>query len=134
MIKTVFNHLSLNVSDSKISFPFYKDLLLFLSYKIIHEDKTHLGMRNGPTDIWLKETPAEHKSAGYHRKRTGITHFCFGVKKREDVERFHKEFLISRKIKTLYGTPSAFPQYTPDYYAVFFEDPNRIKIEVAFVR
>lgn len=25
-----------------------------------------------------------------------------------------------------------FPQYTPDYYAVFFEDPDRIKLEVAF--
>ena len=49
------------------------------------------------------------------------------------MDRFHKEFLKPRKIKTLYSTPKKFPEYTKDYYAVFFEDPDRIKLEVCFI-
>lgn len=131
-IKTTFNHLGLHVSDAKRSFPFYKDLLIFLGYCVVCEDES-LGMRNGPTDIWLKETPAPHKTKGYHRKNTGLNHICFGAKSRADVDKFCKEFLKPRGIKTLYGSPKAFPKYTPEYYAVYFEDPDRIKIEVAFV-
>ena len=132
-IKTSFNHLGLHVSDSKRSFPFYKDLLIFLGYHIVHEKKNHLGMRNGPTDVWLQETPEKHKTQKYHRKNTGLTHICFGVKSRELVDTFYREFLQPRAIPTLYASPKAFPEYTPEYYAVYFEDPDRIKIEVAFV-
>jgi len=53
-IKTSFNHLQIYVSDRKISFPFYKELLTYLGYNVINEDETHLGMRDEPTDIWLQ--------------------------------------------------------------------------------
>lgn len=42
------------------------------------------------------------------------------------------EFLVTNKIPTLYGTPKLFPEYEEGYYAVFFEDPDRIKLEVAY--
>lgn len=32
-----------------------------------------------------------------------------------------------------HGTPREFPDYRPGYYAVFFEDPDRLKLEVAHV-
>lgn len=132
-IESTFNHIGLHVSDAKRSFPFYKDLLSFLGYHIICDDEGHLGMRNGPTDMWLKETSAHHKANGYHRRNTGLTHICFGVRSRADVDKFYRDFLKPRGILTLYGSPKAFPEYTPEYYAVYFEDPDRIKIEVAFV-
>ena len=31
---------------------------------------------------------------------------------------------------SLYRTPREFPEYRPGYYAVFFEDPDRLKLEV----
>ncbi len=37
-----------------------------------------------------------------------------------------------RGIVALYGGARAYPSYTADYYAVYFEDSDRIKIEVAF--
>jgi hypothetical protein len=33
----------------------------------------------------------------------------------------------------LYGGPREYPEYAAAYYAVFFEDPDRIKLEVAHV-
>ena len=44
-----------------------------------------------------------------------------------------KEFLKKNKINTLYNTLKKFPEYKKDYYAVFFEDPDKIKLEVTYV-
>ena len=130
-MKTTLNHLQIYVSDRRTSFPFYRELLTYLGYRVIHEDESHLGMRNEPTDIWLKETPEENKDN--RRKNTGIDHIAFGVSKKEDVDRFCQEFLIPRNIKPLYDSPRHFPEYTETYYAVYFKDPDRIKLEVVFL-
>lgn len=132
VIKTSFNHLQIYVSDKKVSFPFYKELLTYLDYKIVCEDSS-LGMRNEPTDIWLKEVPQENKNKLFNRRNIGVNHIAFGVSKKEDVDKFCKEFLIPRKIKLLYNSPRHFPEYTEKYYAVYFEDPDKIKLEVVFL-
>jgi len=132
-IKTTFNHLQIYVSDRKTSFPFYKELLTYLGYRVVDEDDICLGMRNEPTDIWLKEAPKKFKANKYHRKNVGVNHLAFGVSKKEDVDKFYQEFLIPHGIKPLYNTPKRFPEYTEQYYAIFFEDPDRIKLEVVFL-
>ena len=63
----------------------------------------------------------------------GINHLAFWVARRDDVDRFRDEFLLARGLPVLYGTPREFPEYRPGYYAVFFEDPDRLKLEVAHV-
>jgi len=55
------------------------------------------------------------------------------VRARGDVERFVAEFMRPRRITALYESPRDYPEYRPGYYAVFFEDPDRLKIEVAHV-
>lgn len=132
-IETSFNHLQIYISNPKLSIPFYKELLTYLGYIIVKEDKTHLGMRNGPTDIWLKESPLDSKSLGFNRRNVGINHLAFGVSKKEDVDKFYREFLLPHGIKPLYNSPRQFPEYTKRYYAVYFEDPDRIKLEVVFL-
>ena len=131
-IKTSFNHIQIYVSDKKVSFPFYKELLTYLGYKTVCEDNS-LGMRNKPTDIWLKEAPKENKNKPFSRRNIGVNHIAFSVSKKEDVDKFCKEFLIPRKIKLLYNSPRPFPEYTDKYYAVYFEDPDKIKLEVVFL-
>lgn len=69
----------------------------------------------------------------FHRKNTGVNHMAFKVNSREDVDKFYGEFLKDRNMGTLYGSPKEFPEYAKGYYAVFFEDPDRIKLEVLFM-
>ena len=123
----------MNVGDARVSLPFYKDLLGYLEYRVLHETPHLAGFSDGATAIWLVETDRRHEQAGFHRKRTGINHLAFRVERREDVDRFSKEFMRPRGIAALYGTPRDFPEYAEGYYAVFFEDPDRIKLEVAHV-
>ncbi len=131
-MKTSLYHLQINISNAQKSIPFYKDLLGYFEYKIIDESDSHLGATNGTTDFWLIETEDTFKAAAFHRKQTGLNHLAFRVNTKEDVETFVNEFLKPRNITPLYSSPKDYPEYSQNYYAVFFEDPDRIKLEVVF--
>ncbi len=126
-------HIQVNVRDAAVSLPFWKALLDYLEYRTVLEERDIAGFSNGTTDLWIMATDGAHAGAGFHRKRPGLNHVAFRVEQRGDVDRFCHEFLEVRGIPTLYGPPRDFPEYTPGYYAVFFEDPDRLKIEVAHV-
>ena len=125
-------HVQINVSNAKESLLFYKNLFAFLGYHIIDQSPSHLGVSNGTTDFWIIETEKAHQSKGFHRKNTGINHLAFRVSSRSDVDTFVEKFLAPAKISPLYGGPREFPEYDKGYYAVFFEDPDRLKLEVTF--
>jgi catechol 2,3-dioxygenase-like lactoylglutathione lyase family enzyme len=123
-------HVQLNVADAAVSLPFYRALLGYFDYRVMVEEAGMLGMSNGTTDFWLAGTDGRHASRRFHRKAPGLNHVAFRVTRRDDVDRFVEEFLAARGIATLYGGPREYPEYRPGYYAVFFEDPDRLKLEV----
>jgi catechol 2,3-dioxygenase-like lactoylglutathione lyase family enzyme len=125
-MKAHLYHIQLNVSDVS----FYRDLLVFLEYRIIDEGPDHFGATDGSTDFWIIRTGSPYGALPYHRKAPGLNHLAFAVAAPQDVDRFCREFLAERKIQPLYGSPRLFPEYHPNYYAVYFEDPDRIKLEV----
>lgn len=106
-------------------------MLSLLGYKV-KEQWEMLEMTNGDSEIIFYETAQKYRAIKYHRKETGLNHLAFAVSSKEEVDQFVSEFLKVRNITTLYGSPKAFPQYTKGYYAVYFEDPDRIKIEVVY--
>jgi catechol 2,3-dioxygenase-like lactoylglutathione lyase family enzyme len=132
-MKASVYHVQLNVADAKVSGPFYRELLGYLEYRVVVRTGEVLGMSNATTDFWIIQTPGERVAAGFHRKGPGLNHVAFRVGRREDVDRFHDEFLKARGITALYGGPREYPEYRPGYYAVFFEDPDRLKLEVVYV-
>jgi catechol 2,3-dioxygenase-like lactoylglutathione lyase family enzyme len=133
-VKAQVYHLQINVRDPKVSLPFYRDLLGYLEYRTVYQTDTVAGFSaEGSADIWVIGTDPAHVGQGFHRKRTGLNHLALRVARHEDVDRFHDEFMAPRRLRSLYQTPRAFPEYRPGYYAVFFEDPDRLKLEVVHV-
>ena len=126
-------HLQLNVRDADIALPFYRALLAYLDYRVTYEAPGVLGMSNSTTDFWLIATPPDRRRHAPHRKNPGLNHVALRVTSRADVDRFHEEFLKARGIPTLYGGPREYPEYRPGYYAVFFEDPDRLKLEIVHI-
>jgi glyoxylase I family protein len=126
-------HVQLNVRDAGVSLPFYRALLDYLDYRVTHDGPDVLGMSNGTTDFWLIATPSDRRRHAPHRKNPGLNHVAWRVTSRGDVDRFHEDFLKSRGLPALYGGPREYPEYRPGYYAVFFEDPDRLKLEVVHV-
>lgn len=125
-------HISLNVSDPKVSFVFYKRLFKYFGYIIFAAGKGYIAFRKkGTPDFWLRSTEKKYLKNKFHRKNTGLNHLAWHAKSKKEVDQFTEKFLIPNRIKPLYGGPKLYPQYTRDYYAVYFEDPNRIKLEFA---
>lgn len=132
-MKSFVYHLQLNVTQAERSLPFYRELLGYLGYTSIDEGADYLGMSNGTADLWLIESELEHRANGFHRKNPGINHLAFGVGSRGAVDQFASGFLAPRAIRPLYDSPREFPEYRPGYYAVFFEDPDRVKLEIVYI-
>lgn len=132
-MRSRIGHIYLYVSDLDTSYNFYKSLLEFLGYKETLKKDWGFAFENSGTSIWFEKTRSKHLSEGYHRQRTGLNHLAFRVDSKEDVDILHKNFIQMRGLNTLYETPRLFPEYHEEmYYAVFFEDPDRIKLEVAY--
>jgi catechol 2,3-dioxygenase-like lactoylglutathione lyase family enzyme len=132
-MKPCLYHVQINVGDAAVSIPFYRALFGYFEYTTIVEANDMLGVSNGTTDFWMVATPRDRQGARFHRKNPGLNHLCFGVRVRADVDRFVAEFMTPHSLAALYNSPREYPEYRPGYYAVFFEDPDRLKIEVAHV-
>ena len=132
-MKASLYHVQINVGDPVATIPFYRALFGYLEYTTIMETPDMLGVSNGGTNFWVIATPAERRGAGFHRKNIGLNHLCFGVRERDEVDRFVREFMTAHELTALYDSPREYPEYHAGYYAVFFEDPDRLKIEVAYV-
>ena len=126
-------HLQINVSSGERAGAFYRDLFRYLDWRVIHDESGVIAFSDGTVNIWLIPTAGSFARRGFHRKGTGLNHLAFRVERREDVDRFRDEFLAPRGMATLYDTPREFPEYRPGYYAIFFEDPDRLKLEVVHV-
>ena len=121
------DHLDITVTDLSRSLPFYEKILGALGFrKMVHPH--YNGFHNAYLIIGIKEAAPEEKTAGHNRFRTGLHHLALKVKKKEDVDRFH-DFLIAEGI-TVLDPPTSYPEYGPNYYAVFFADPDGIKLEL----
>src|SRR5580693_8747182 len=133
MPKSFVYHLQINVSDAKQSLPFYRAFFSYLGYRVVDESPEHIGVSDGTTDFWIIQSKKAHAKRRFHRKSPGLNHISFGVASPEAVRKFTRDFLKKRKMKVLYDSPRSFPQYHKDYYAVYFEGPDRIKLEVTHI-
>jgi len=64
----------------------------------------------------------------YHRCRAGLNHLAFHGNSREHIDKI-TQVLLDKGIQILYNDKHPYAG-GKDYYAVFFEDPDRIKVEL----
>lgn len=130
-------HIEINVSDLKKSLEFYSKILTPLNWKQVgFQDQNVAGFKaKDNTHLFLVQTEKRFLSKIFHRKQTGLNHLAFRVETTEEVEKF-ASFLKENNIEALYHqNPKEYSsEYTEQYYAIFFEDPDQIKIEVAYCK
>lgn len=135
MLKGQFDHIQINVTNLRKSVKFYESVLGWLGYeKIVDngdgEDKAKAEWYRGGSRLILIQCRKEFLDRKFHRKHVGINHISFWAPTRQLVDLFYKEVLLPNKIKVLYTGPKEYPDYSKGYYAVYFEDPDRIKLEL----
>ncbi len=78
--------------------------------------------------LWIKQ--AQHPEYNYRFHAPGLHHLCIKAKSKKEVDKFYT-FLLQQKVP-IYDPPKEYPKYTSQYYAVFFADPDEIKLELAY--
>jgi glyoxylase I family protein len=134
VIRGGFHHIDLNVTDLEASKRVYGPVLEFLGYVQVKDEGGYewdlrIGEGRGAS---LGLIPCDPALAGYSHRRyaPGLHHLSWRADSREDVDRLHA-LLVEHGIPVL-DPPAHYPEYSGDYYAVFFEDPDGMKLELVY--
>ena len=131
------HHLDLNVSDLERSGSFYDRLLTGIGFVRVNLstpgdpggfDWMSPGGTHTRLSIGMYQAAGPSKS--HDRNAPGIDHLALRANRREDVDELYR-MLLEIKAEIL-NAPREYPQYEPGYYAVFFLDPDGIKLEYVF--
>jgi catechol 2,3-dioxygenase-like lactoylglutathione lyase family enzyme len=122
------HHLELYVSDLERSREFWGWLLGWLGYERYQEWAQGVSWKSGDFYLVLVQTQERYLDVAYHRCRVGMNHLAFHVHSRERVDEL-TALLRERGVRILYEDRHPFAG-GDGHYAVFFEDPDRMKVEV----
>lgn len=123
------HHIEIYVSDLNKTKLFWEWLLTKkFSYKVFQKWDSGISFIFGDTYIVFVQTENNYLDNSYNRKNTGLNHIAFSCTSREFIDTLTKE-LKEKNINILYEDKHPYAG-GEDYYAVFFEDPDRIKVEV----
>ena len=126
MVRVVgIDHLVIRVSDYEKSKAFYGRLFPFMGFEISDEYEDAIGWTNGKTRFWIGPADAEGKKHKHRIGNVGFHHYAFELRSRRDVDDLHA-FLVQDLEATIVDPPG---EYYDDYYAVFFLDPDGLKLE-----
>ena len=115
------DHISVRVRDYAKSKAFYAKLFDFLGFEISDEYPDAIGWTNRKTRYWI--APAEGRQS-YRIGDVGLHHYAFELRNRKDVDAL-QAFLEREGVRIV----DPVDEYYEDYYAVFFLDPDGIKLE-----
>ncbi len=140
------SHIDLSVADPKRSIPFYAAFFEALGYHRFESELTGFAGSDPERAAWfvryadgaffgIEVRPASGTDAGrvHDRYAPGLHHLAFHAEDRATVDRVHRE--VSAAGGTVLDAPADYTGkdgYGDGYYAVFFADPDGVKLEVVF--
>lgn len=124
-----WHHIDFTVSDVEAARPVYETFLTHLGYRETRRTE------NGPTEwslgeglfpsVGIRPATEENRSAPHDRYAPGLHHAAWRAEDRADVDALHAK-LVEAGV-TILDPPDHY--YGDEYYAVFFADPDGLKLE-----
>jgi catechol 2,3-dioxygenase-like lactoylglutathione lyase family enzyme len=129
------SHVDLVVSSIERSLAFYRELLEPIGWTGLRRVRGERGEAifylsvpgAGVAALGLRQKQSDAHGTPYDRYAIGVHHVSFDVRSREVVDE-RARWLRERQVIIESG-PDEY-EYTPGYYAVFFYDPDGIKLEL----
>jgi len=117
----IFDHIVLNVTNTKISKRFYLKALAPLGITLIREEDSCVGFGvNGKPSFWICNDGEIQRPM----------HIAFVAPNRKSIDEFHAAaVLVGGKDN---GKPGLREQYHPNYYGAFVLDPDGHNIEAVY--
>ena len=129
------HHIDLTVTDPVASRPFYEAVLGFMGYVVVdtYEYGFDMDLRvDGALvgSIGILKARGEQASRRHDRYSPGLHHIAWNAASRDDVDAMYA--LLQRIGAVVLDAPADYPRYGAGYYAVFFADPDGLKLEYLF--
>lgn len=131
------DHMQVTVRDINEVESFYDGLMEALGFDLKKKIKVYLAeldmnvieYLDGSYDFGICSALKPFENDIVHRRKPGaIHHIAFRASSRTEVDRIYQKVLeLGAEIL---DEPQIFPQHGPNYYAVFFNDPDGIKYEI----
>ena len=121
---TGIDHLVVRVSDYQKSKDFYGRLFTFMGFEISDEFPEAIGWTNGKTRFWIYPADEQGRKRKYRNGDVGFHHYAFQLRSRKEVDAL-QAFLDDNKVTIV----DRAGEHYDDYYAVFFLDPDGLKLE-----
>ncbi len=126
------DHVYLSVRDLARSTRFYDGVMEVLGYRRVDGPiggDPHVHYYNRQFGFSLR--PARAGTPAHDPYAPGLHHFCFRVIDAPAVDQAAAELRAAGVSVT---DARLYPEYAPDYYAVFFDDPDGIRLEITNFR
>jgi catechol 2,3-dioxygenase-like lactoylglutathione lyase family enzyme len=128
------HHVDIVVSSIERSLPFYRELLGPLGWHGISEVEGERGetiwyLLGHEAQIGLREAQSKDRG-GYDRYKIGLHHLAIEAASRAAVD--ERAEWLRRNGALVESDPQEYT-YSPGYYAVFFYDPDGMKLEILHV-
>ena len=124
------HHVIVNVNDLARSRSFYAWFMPRLGYPGVTEHAAGAGWFGEAGSFWIKEADPRFASDRFSKDRVGLCEIAFRAGSRAQVDAFARELEASGA--RILDPPREY-DYTPGYYAVFFTDPDGLKLELVHI-
>ena len=125
------DHIYLAVRDLEASRRWYDRVMPILGFRIgsvAISGEPHVSYYCRHFGFVLR--PARSRAA-HDPYAAGLHHFCLRVDSATDIDALASRLADAGIVAT---APALYPQYAPDYYALFLDDPDGIRLEVTNYR
>jgi catechol 2,3-dioxygenase-like lactoylglutathione lyase family enzyme len=136
-MKPIIDHIQITVKDLKLAESFYDKFLPIMGFDISNKVKATIEEHDfrvieythellsfaitSPRQAFMNDT--------VHRRKPGaLHHLAFKADSREEVDNAYRELVKIGAI--IVSQPKLYPEYSENYYAVFFKDMENIKYEI----
>lgn len=129
------DHIIINVNDYAAAKKFYAWLMPLIGYgNSTSFDQPGVEVTTGyfgeHGSFWIRPSDKEFRADKFHRHRVGLCEIAFGAENRKQIDDLAKQ--IPANGGKVIDAPKEY-DYVPGYYAVFFTDPDGLKLELAHI-
>jgi glyoxylase I family protein len=135
-MRGAMHHIDLTVRDPQKSFALYDAVLKMLGFDLVRQDDNSFEWKletpSGPQAISIVRAIGPGAERAHDRYSPGLHHLAWTVESRAAVDEIH--LFLTGIGATILDPPAEYPQYNKGrgYYAVFFTDPDGLKLEAVF--
>lgn len=129
------DHIIINVNNYAAAKRFYAWLMPQIGYsKVMSYDQEGTDVTTGyfgdHGSLWVRPSDPEFRGDQFHRHRVGLCEIAFAADSRQQIDDLAKQ--IPANGGKIIDPPKEY-DYLPGYYAVFFNDPDGLKLELVHV-